>query len=103
MSDSEEELLLSSNSAKWYIEYHMRKKREYCAHPINTVRLKFGEFHHLYNHLRKYPSKFFEYMRMMPQTFDYILSNISEEIEKKWCNCHARPILPEERLMITIR
>lgn len=103
MSDSEEELLLSSNSAKWYIAKSMRNRRKYCAHPINTTRFVFGEFHHLYNDLRKYPQKFFDYMRMESDTFDYILLKISDMLQQNWCNCHARPISVEERLMITIR
>ena len=82
MSDSEEELLLSSSAVKWYIG-SLRSKRKYSTHPINTNRYEFGEFHHLYNDLRKYPQKFFEYMRMNIETFDYILSKISDKIKKK--------------------
>ena len=73
------------------------------AHPINRKRHAFGEFHHLYPDQRKHPQKFFEYMRMTIETFDYILSKISSAVNKKWCNCHARPIINEERLMVTIR
>lgn len=71
MSDSEEEdLLLTSNAVKCYLLG--RRERECCAHPINAERNVFGEYHHLYSDLRQHPIKFFEYMRMQIETFDYI-------------------------------
>ncbi|KAL7295054.1 hypothetical protein TKK_0011652 [Trichogramma kaykai] len=36
-------------------------------------------------------------------TFDYILSKIEGRLQKNWCNLHPYPILPEERLVLTIR
>ena len=102
MSDFEKEVLLST-SAKYYILESAPKKRAFSAHPINVDREIFGEFHHLYTQLKQHPPKFKEYMRMTVETFDYVLSHISDRSEKDWRNCHTRPIVPEERLMITIR
>lgn len=102
MCDSEDEMLFSS-AVTYYIVESARKKRKYSAHPINTHRHVFGEFHHLYKELRQHPAKFFEYMRMEIETFEYISLLISDRIQKRWSNCHSRPILTEERLMITIR
>ncbi|XP_028982504.1 putative nuclease HARBI1 [Diachasma alloeum] len=42
-------------------------------------------------------------MRMTVQTFDYVLSNIGPSLVKNWCNLHSQPIMPEERLVLTIR
>ncbi|GFN86280.1 calcium-regulated heat stable protein 1 [Plakobranchus ocellatus] len=36
------------------------------------------------------------------ETFGYILNKIEHRLEKSWCNWH-RPILPEERLVVTLR
>lgn len=101
MNDSEDEMFFSSSVVNYYILKTSDRKRKFCAHPLNTRRYMFGEFHHLYKQLRQHPAKFMEYMRMKIETFDYILSYI--KIEKTWRNCHSRPILSEERLMITIR
>jgi hypothetical protein len=35
-----------------------------------------GEFHHLYNELRKDPTKFLQYCRMLPLAFDYRMQAI---------------------------
>ena len=103
MSDSEEELLSISNAVKYYMIEIAGKTRKFSAHPINTQRYTYGEFHHLYKQLRQHPTKFREYMRMQIETFDFIVLHSSNRIERKWRNCHSRPILAEERLMITIR
>ena len=95
MSGFEEEVLLST-SAKYYILESAPKKRTFSAHPTKADREIFGEFHHLYRQLRQHPAKFKEYMRMTIDSFDYVLLHISDRIEK-------RPIIPEERLLITIR
>jgi hypothetical protein len=39
-----------------------------------------GEFHHLYDKLWKDSTKFFEYCRMSPSTFDYIVQAIRQHI-----------------------
>lgn len=81
----------------------MQKPPKIGIHPINRKRGKFGEFHHLYSDLRNDEKRFFEYMRMTPSTFDFILGKIRSEIVKNWQNCHLEPISIEERLVILIR
>ena len=49
-------------------------------HDIFQRLYQLGEFHHLYNELRKDSTKFFEYSRTMPSTFDYIVQAIGQHI-----------------------
>ncbi|VEN59062.1 unnamed protein product [Callosobruchus maculatus] len=53
--------------------------------------------------VRKDDERFFQYTRMSQNTFDYILQKVEPRLTKNWCNLHKQPILPEERLVITIR
>ena len=72
-------------------------------HPINSKRKELGEYHHLFSDVRKDKARFFQYTRMTQETFAYILKKVEHRITKTWCNWHEQPILPEERLVITIR
>ena len=78
------------------------KKKRVGIHPINRRRLIYGEYHHLYTDLRKSPDKFFDYLRMSVNTYDFILSKINHRIRKKISN-FKKPISPAERLYVTIR
>ena len=49
-------------------------------HDIFQSRYQLGEFHHLYDELRKDYTKFFEYCRMSPSTYDYIVQAIRQHI-----------------------
>ena len=49
-------------------------------HGIFQSRYQLGEFNHLYNELRKNSNKFFEYCRMSPLTFDYIVQALRQHI-----------------------
>ena len=40
-----------------------------------------GEFSLLFEELRDQPLKFFEYFRMTPETFEYILKEVKEKID----------------------
>lgn len=102
-AQSKDKIFFTSTLRSWYLLRRQAGKRKYAAHLVNSKRPTFGEFVHLYKDLRKYPEKFREYMRMEPVTFNYILGNIRSQLSKKWRNCHARPILPKERLMVTIK
>lgn len=99
-SSDEDDILLSSSYRKWCLIKNRRRK---TIHPLNKKRSQFGEFHHLYNDLRKDKFRFFQYMRMSMETFDYILSKIGDKVNISWKNCHAQPIIVEERLMLTLR
>lgn len=77
--------------------------KEFGKHPITLKRNEFGEFHHLYNDLRKYPAKFQEYTRMKIETFDYILDKIGVKLNKNWTNFIKVPVTSCERLIVTLR
>ena len=75
--------------------------RDYWVHPINIERPHKGEFHTHYADLRHYEDRFFEYYRMTPVQFDYVLEKIAPLIRKK--DTHFREaVCPEEKLVITI-
>ena len=76
--------------------------RKWWVHPINEERDTFGEYHHLIPQLRNDPTKFKEYFRMLPETFDYILEKVSPLIMKNTTN-YRPSISPEERLSVTLR
>lgn len=79
-----------------------KKKRRFGVHPINTVRLKYGQFNTLVSSLREDDEKFFSYFRMSAKPFDELLSFVQGEISKK--NTSFRLSIPaEERLAVTLR
>ncbi|CAH2003195.1 unnamed protein product [Acanthoscelides obtectus] len=97
MSSSDDDLIaLESISTK------VRRKRV-GIHSINRERITYGEYHHLFPSLKKDDKRFFQYMRMSQDTFNYILEKVGNRLTKNWCNLHKQPILPEERLVITLR
>nr|XP_022904009.1 protein ALP1-like [Onthophagus taurus]XP_022908872.1 protein ALP1-like [Onthophagus taurus] len=79
-----------------------KRKKRIGVHYLNRTRLTNGEFHQLYYDLRRDPSKFFEFLRMSIDTFDYILIRIKDRLRKKVTN-FKRPISPVERLYLTLR
>lgn len=86
-----------------YLKYELFLKKRLCwIHEINKERSKYGEFHHLYEKLRQFPERFFEYTRMKVETFDYILAKIRIHITKSDTS-FRKCILPEEKLFVTIR
>lgn len=85
-----------------FLRKKLLKKKRVAVHPINRRRKIYGEYHHLYNDLRKSPERFFEYLRMSVETYDFILCKISHRIKKKTTN-FKKPISPAERLYVTIR
>lgn len=94
--DSDEEFFMSTNT------YNVFFAKKEGIHEINKNREK-GEFHSLYHELRKHPEKFFNYSRMSIETFDYILLKIQCKLEKRWTNFITNPIVPCEKLIITLR
>lgn len=72
-------------------------------HPINKLRSIYGEYKHLFPQLLADENRFLEYFRMSPNTFYFILSKIEHRLTKNWANYHKTPILPEERLVVTLR
>jgi len=66
-------LFLLENSA---LKFDVSGMERQSKHDIFKSWYQSGEFHHLYNELRKDSIKFFEYCRMSPSTFDYIVQAI---------------------------
>lgn len=50
MDSSDDEYFASSPVLNIFL-----KKKEFGKHPINTKQNEFGEFHHMYRDLRRYP------------------------------------------------
>lgn len=69
--------------------------------PIFEERDKSGEFHTLFPKLLEQPKKFFEYFRMKPNTFWYLLNGIRPYREKQ--SNFRKCISAEERLAVTLR
>lgn len=83
----------------------MRRRRRGKRQPTDIFYLergRDGEFHRLYEKLRKCPYLFYGYTRMLPSTFDYILNAIKPEIKYVATN-FQQPISIEERLIVTLR
>ncbi|GFO15015.1 protein antagonist of like heterochromatin protein 1 [Plakobranchus ocellatus] len=76
--------------------------RRIGVHEINQGRRENGEYHHLFHQLKRHPERFHSYMRMSVDTFDYILKTVESKLMKSWNNWHE-PILPEERLVVTLK
>ena len=78
-----------------------RRERKFWVHPIIENRSD-SQFQQLYRLLRLYDDKFFNYFRMSKKTFDYLLNELKEGIQKK-DTLMRKSISSEERLAITIR
>lgn len=97
LSLCEEQFLLENS----FLKYKYIKKR--CeTNLIFKKRLECGEFHNLHNSLIKDEQFFFEYYKMTPDTFHYILTSIEPTIEKMSTN-FVTPISPKEKLALTLR
>ena len=63
-------LFLLENSALKFDSSGVERRSK---HEIFQSPYQLREFHHLYDELREDSTKFFEYCRMSPSTFDYIV------------------------------
>ena len=59
-----------------------RRKRTFWIHPIIENKSE-SQFQQLYDSLWLYEDKFFNYFRMSINTFDYLVSELREGIQKK--------------------
>lgn len=98
-SDSDDEILFDNAT----LRILLTSSRQYNVHPINKRRNMMGQYHNLFLKQKKYPEKFFEYVRMSLSTFNYILEKVAGHLTKKWTNFIRQPIGPEERLVVTLR
>lgn len=60
------------------------------VHPIVKARNAFREHLDMFRTLRRYPTKFFDYLRMSIDTFDYILSNVHYSLEHPTTACTVK-------------
>jgi len=100
MSSSSDELL--AIAVQTYLKRKKKKPRRFGVHPINSVRLNFGQFHTLFSQLKEDRVKFFSYYRMKMETFYELLSYVKEDIEKEDTKFRCA-ITAEERLSLTLR
>lgn len=73
----------------------------YNVHHIKRFRVRFGEYHHLFAGLRRDATRFFEYIRMSTEFFDFILSKIRHLLEKRVGL--QQQVNPEKKLVVTLR
>ncbi|XP_072384561.1 uncharacterized protein [Diabrotica undecimpunctata] len=93
----DEEYLLENN----FLLLLMLENSRVWVNDIYRNREENGEFHLIWNDLLRQPQKFFEYFRMLPETFNYILFHISERLEKQ--SNFRKCIQPAEKLALTLR
>ena len=91
--------LLEHSALKFDLSGVVRRSKQ----DIFKSRYELGEFHHLYNELRKDPTKCFEYCNMLPSTLDYIVQAIQhtfhtaqqifrkQYLQKKDCDSEVSP------------
>ena len=81
---------------------NLRKgKRRTWVHDILKTRQREGEYHTLYKQLLDDDSRFYQYFRMPPYQFVYLLKKNSNSIRKQ--NTFKRSISPREKLAVCLR
>ncbi|KAJ8954799.1 hypothetical protein NQ318_014911, partial [Aromia moschata] len=78
------------------------KIKKVWVHPINQLRLEYGEYHRLCKELQDYPDRYFHYFRMTKSQFDALLSQVEDGITKQSTN-YRKCITAKERLVVTLR
>jgi hypothetical protein len=81
-----------------------RLRRRHRTEWVNEIYLKgeeLREFHHIWGDLKIDNKRFYSYIRMNNETFEYILHNVKSH-PTKFRN-FRRTISPEERLVLTLR
>lgn len=104
--DIEEEELLALLILILGINYIIKKRRsfrwinrKYWVHPINIRRSNQGDFDQLFQELKDDPHIFFRYTRMSLCVFNELLEMMKPFLTKT----NHRALIPEQRLVITLR
>uniref|UniRef100_A0A6P7F193 Uncharacterized protein LOC114324161 n=1 Tax=Diabrotica virgifera virgifera TaxID=50390 RepID=A0A6P7F193_DIAVI len=92
----DEEYLLENN----FLRLLMLENPKIWVNDLYRNREENGEFHLIWNDLLHQPQQFFEYFRMLPETFNYIFSHISGRLEKQ--SNFRKCIQPAEKLELTL-
>ncbi|XP_077111133.1 uncharacterized protein LOC143766998 [Ranitomeya variabilis] len=79
-----------------------RRRRRLWIHPINELRMTRGVQSTLYLELRHNPHKFYNYVQMRMEHFDYLLEKLEDVIRRQDTRMRLA-ITPAERLMVTLR
>lgn len=79
-----------------------KKYRKYWVHPLISARLVNGQFYKLFENLKKYPNKFFNYFRMSESSFENLLALVGPRITYQDTRLRLA-VGPEERLAVTLR
>lgn len=69
---------------------------------IYLNRQQVGEYHTLFENIKKDSEKFFNYARMTLGSFEELLSLVMNRIYHPSCN-YRETICPEQRLLVTLR
>ncbi|XP_069816529.1 uncharacterized protein [Dendropsophus ebraccatus] len=76
--------------------------RQFWVHPINMLREERGHIGQLYEELRQYPEKFYNFTRMPMEAFDKLVDILGPYIQRQ--NTRMRQaITAKDRLLITLR
>lgn len=86
---------------KWLL-VNSKVSREFWVHPYNKRRSYDNTIKSLLNELRNYEDKFYNYTRMSPASFDFLLHLIEHKIQKQNTN-FRKCVKPEEKLLVTLR
>ncbi|XP_069620808.1 netrin-4 isoform X1 [Ranitomeya imitator] len=78
-----------------------RRVRRFWIHPINELRMTRGVQSTLYLELRCNPQKFYNYVRMKMEHFDYLIGKLEEVIQRQDTRMRLA-ITPAERLLVTL-
>ncbi|CAH1979840.1 unnamed protein product [Acanthoscelides obtectus] len=79
-----------------------KKKKKVWVHPFISDRNRSGIFFKLYDDLRKYPEKFFNYTRMSIASFDELLNLCRNDLTKQ-DTIFRKSISAEEKLFVSLR
>lgn len=78
------------------------RQRRFWTHPLISQRLSVGYFTQMYAELRIHPEKFYNFTRMSVTLFDDLLERFQPRLTRM-DTVMRRSVLPEERLLVTLR
>lgn len=95
--DSDKEILLT-----FILKKKKNRKHRFWQHVITSTRVNTRQYNILFSMLEKDEAKFFDYFRMIINSFKKLLFILHIDIEQKDINMR-KSISAEERLVITLR
>ncbi|KAL7290894.1 hypothetical protein TKK_0015624 [Trichogramma kaykai] len=66
---------------------------------MSVSRRSQSEYLRCFPFIKRDANEFHDYCRISIDTFNYILSKISDQLMRNWTTFHKEPILPEEQLL----